>query len=274
MKFEVDIAQSSALLVLRNGNKKIAFAVVNALNETIKEVQKAQQAAVAEAFTVRMPAFIKREAGVIKGSGGGSGFASVGQKRFSARIQIGQKKRLLLSGFESGRQRDVAMLESGHQPIGKGAAVPIQGRAARPSKFSGVPANFTIKGLRLIGKPTANKDGRFVTNPKTGRKERRQKSTRTSADVTFKKHGNQIKGENRTFILKKSKRMPYGGILQRIGPKKDDIRAIYEFKRGQTLRKMLAYTENAMRVAVAEFPIRMAKQVNQAFKFAAARLAG
>jgi len=129
----VDIDVAKPLLLLRNGQKRLAYALVNSLNKTAKDVQAAEQAKVFRTFTVRKREFIKREAAIVS-------FASVAKTRYEASIRVGQKPRLLLSRYEKGGQR------SGF--VGKNVAVPALG-GARPSRSSPIPESLLVQRLRL-----------------------------------------------------------------------------------------------------------------------------
>src|SRR5689334_19525028 len=178
----VSIDATRPLALLKNGGKRMAYAVVNAMNATAKEIQKEERERVRQQFTVRKNDFIMREAVVIRGAQGGSGFASVGKTRFEVRIAVGQKARLLLSGFESGDER---------RPVkGRNVAVPLTGGPARPSFSSSVPGSgFEFRDLDL----------RQVTG--AGRSKRK----RRSAGAT------QWKGARRTFVLPQTSKSPRGG---------------------------------------------------------------
>ena len=63
------------MLRLRNGQRRLAYAVVNAINNTAKRIQEAERRRVEEEFTVRKRDFLRREAAKIKP------FASVKQGR-------------------------------------------------------------------------------------------------------------------------------------------------------------------------------------------------
>lgn len=270
MKLTVDIKDASALLVLRGGGKRMAYAVVNALNGTIKAAQREEQANVARKFTVRKNEFVRRQAAVIKQEAKGSGFASVGTNRYEARMQVGQKQRLLLSAFEEGGSRRSAMVATGFVPKGRREAVPKVGGPARPSKSASVPDAFTFQKLKFI-KGTAGK-GRFVTDfPGSAHKSRRKASKFTTGDVGFKKSGDQWKGEHRTFILNRTRKAPEGGVFQRVGPGRDDIRLIYSFQSHGRLEGNLGFIKTAEHVAKPEFNRRLKAEVDAAFKYAASR---
>lgn len=270
MRLEVDVRDSSALLLLRNGGKRVAFAVVNALNGTIKAAQKGEQENVERKFIVRKQEFVRRQSAVIKLEGKGSGFASVGKGRFEARMQVGEKKRFLLSGFERGGSRRTALERTGFVPKGKSAAVPVTGGPARPSKSSSVPDAFTFVGLRFI-KSRGGK-GRMVADVAGGKlKSPRKASKRGSADVAFTKSGEQWKGSHRTFILKETARLPQGGVFQRVGPGRDDIRLVYSFQQHEHLTAQLEFIQTAERIARPEFPKRLRAEIDSALRYAASR---
>lgn len=274
MKFEVDVKDASALLILRNGGRKMAFAVVKALNDTIKEVQRVQRVNVKDKFTIRNSQFIERQIGVIKAADGGRGFANVARGQYSAHIQIGQKQRLLLSSYERGADRMAAMIESGYQPKGRRAAQPITGTPARPSQQSKVPESFTVKGLRFIKSQSKENIGSFRSDFVGSKyKSRRKKSLFGTGDVQFKRNGGtQWKGEHRTFILEFSKKNPQGGIYQRVGPEKDDIRLIYNFAYRQRITPRLKFIDQATETTHRSFKKYLRQHTEQAFRFAAAKI--
>ena len=99
MRIDLQIDSAPLVLRLQNGQRRLAYAVVNAINNTAKRIQAAERRRVEQEFTVRKKEFIRREAAVIKP------FASVKQGRPYAEIGVGQKPRLLLSAFERGAER-------------------------------------------------------------------------------------------------------------------------------------------------------------------------
>src|SRR5678815_3968669 len=114
---------------VRNAPKRIAYAVVNAINATLKLAQRALQLRAEDVFTVRKHDFIRREVAVIKP------FASVGQGRVFGEIAVGQKARLLLPLFDKG----------GDRPAFKGAsiAVPVAARASKTVSYTHLRAHET-----------------------------------------------------------------------------------------------------------------------------------
>lgn len=145
IRYKIDPAQ--LLTKLRNGEKRFAYAVVNAINATAKDVQKAEQAQISKSFTLRKREFMKRMAAVIKP------FASVGQQRAFAEVSVGQKPRLLLSIFERGGERKPATEGARYVPV------PVRGGPARPTWRSPVPTPWRMSRLKFKrtarGQPSA-----------------------------------------------------------------------------------------------------------------------
>lgn len=137
MRIDVDIDDTQLLLRLRNGQKRLAFAAVNAINNTAKRIQAVERQRVETEFEVRRTEFIRREAAIIKP------FASVSQARPFAEIAVGQKPRLLLSQFERGGER---------RPVTPGAkkvAEPVIGGPARPVFSGPVTPELLLRRLRF-----------------------------------------------------------------------------------------------------------------------------
>ena len=247
MILEVKVDAARPLALLRNGGKRMAYAVVKALNDTALQVQKGQREHVAASFTLRKPEFLFRQAAVIKGAERGSGFANVGAGRFEARIAVGQRPRLLLSGFESGEER---------RPFkGKHLGVPVTGGPARPTFSSGVTDAYRFQNLSL----------RRVTA-------RGQQKRKRRTSVTIKPHltGSgkvQWKGTQRTFLLPQTAKAPLGGVFQRVGPGRDDIRMVYSFQNPRRLDRRLKFVERGRQIANEHFQRNLLRQVNQTLAY-------
>jgi hypothetical protein len=141
IRIDVNVDASLLLKRLENGEKRLAFAVVNAINSTMKAAQQAVKENARAHFAIRKESF------VLGGPGRGGQiaiikpFASVSQGRAYAEMAIGKKERLLLSEYETGGER---------QPFkGHSIAVPIPGSAARPSFALPVPASMKFTALKL-----------------------------------------------------------------------------------------------------------------------------
>lgn len=147
MQMNLAIEPKDLLLRLENGQRRLGYAVVNAINKTAKEIQKAEREQVAGAFTIRKENFMLRQAAVIKP------FASAKQARAFAEISVGEKKGLLLSQYEKGGHRKPATSSA------RSVAMPSIGGPARPSVESLTPPQFKVQRLRFDktkgGKPRA-----------------------------------------------------------------------------------------------------------------------
>jgi len=154
MKIDLKIDNTQLVLRLRNGEKRLAYAVVNAINKTAKRIQEAEREHVESEFTLRKREFILQQAAILKP------FASVRQGRPFAEIAVGQRDRLLLSQYEKGAER---------VPLTPGArrwGAPIIGGAARPSFASKIVPQLEIRRLKF-------------ERTKTGRRRKAVRDTRT-----------------------------------------------------------------------------------------------
>ncbi len=182
----------------------LAYAAANAINNTAKLVQAAERERLDDVFTVRTPqtrTFLERQIAKIKP------FASVRDARPFAEISVGQAKRLQLSIFEKGGDKEPS-------PGRKLVGVPITGGPARLSFSSPVAETLYLRKLRFKAKRT-----------QTGKV--------------------QLRGQLRTFILKRTAQSTYGGVYQRVGPKRDDVRLVYSFKQRPRLRAVLGFVKTA-----------------------------
>ena len=154
MKIDLQIDSAPLVLRLENGQRRLAYAVVNAINNTAKRIQAVERRRVEEEFTVRKKDFIQRQAAVIKP------FANVKQGRPYAEIGVGQKPRLLLSAFERGAER---------KPFTQGArrvAEPVVGGPARPQFLAQITPELRASRLRFDRTKTGRRRA-GVTRTKT-----------------------------------------------------------------------------------------------------------
>lgn len=238
--FEISIDSAKAVLFLKNGGRRLAYALVNTLNATAKEIQKAERAHAPQIFQLRKAEFVLRQLAIIQ-------FASVARASYEARISVGRKERLLLGMFEAG----------GDRPAFKGrrVAVPIPGGPARPSISASVPDAFTFRKLQLRRVGAG------------GRQNRRKTSTDVTLQARTASTGHvQYKGAHRTFILPWTRRAPEGGVFQRIGPEPGDIRLVYSFRQHVRIPADLRWMLIAMRVASTRAPQILAGEVDEAFR--------
>jgi hypothetical protein len=137
MRIDLQIDSADLVLRLQNGQRRRAYAVVNAINNTAKRIQDAERRRVEAVFTIRKKEFMRREAAVIKP------FANVRQGRPYAEIAVGQKPRLLLSAFERGAERKP------FTPSATSVAEPVVGGPARPQFSKQVTPELRMGRLRF-----------------------------------------------------------------------------------------------------------------------------
>lgn len=132
MNLTVRVDNTQLISKLRNGPRRLRYAVVNALNSTALEIQAGVRAGLRDRFTPRSE-FILRQAAVIS-------FSKVGQSPLPfVEISVGQKPRLFLSEFEEGGTREPF--------IGKHVALPFIGGPARPRLGSRVPKRLSFEAF-------------------------------------------------------------------------------------------------------------------------------
>jgi len=244
--------------VFKNPERKFAYATAAAINETAKQVQAAAHQQTRERFIIRKEAFFF---GTPARPGGAAAridvFASPTKNRAYAEISVSGpgtsgNRRLLLPTFEEGGTREPMT------PGAKSVAVPLLGRPARPSIRGGVPPQYTFQGLRF----KAYRKGR-----KTPIRRRTTRSGKLSVFGEFGRVNQSIlgdfqwKGLERTFILKATKAEPFGGVFQRIGAGRGDIREIYAFRRGMKIDSLLHFVDIAVRTANENFQTNMEKEL-------------
>jgi hypothetical protein len=243
--------------------RKLAYACANAINATAERIQADIREHTARSFTLRPKTreFMLRQAAILKPR------ASVRDGRPFAEISVGQKPGLLLPQFETGGAR---------RPfVGKHAAVPIIG-GARPTWESSVSPELTFKRMGFIQKQVLTKPQPLYMRPLTSgpgyaltfrRKRRDHRSVWGQADTKFHLHltaagQRQWKGQHRTFILTSTVKAPLGGVYQRVGPDRDDIRMIYSFVAEQQLHDVLEFMRIAEQVGPGYFGEEMEIQLN------------
>jgi hypothetical protein len=165
-------------------------------------------------------------------------------------------KRVILAGLEAGGTKDPGQGR-------KHVAIPLTGRPARPSFPGAVPPAFTFQGLKFKA---------FVV----GRKRALSRSTRKGRvnETVFGEFGRvsqgqlsrgdvQWKGLQRTFILKSTRGAPEGGVFQRFGPDRGDIREIYSFEKKAPLPDTLDWERTGEEIARTWFPEEIERQLTE-----------
>ncbi len=241
----IDLRMDVQRLVQRLGltEKQLGYVAVNALNATAQRVVDAEREHLRAAFILRKAEFMLRQVAILKK-------ASARDARPYAEIRVGTKLdthkggELLLASFEAGGARVP------FTPGAKSVAVPLTGRPARPSISGPINPAYSFAGMHLV----AYFRGKRLTKKRRGRK---------VVDVgLFGEYGRvslptpeassssiQWRGKNRTFLLPSTRKEPFGGVFQRIGTGRGDIREIWAFRRGLHLDDRLHFVDIAARIA-------------------------
>lgn len=209
----------------RLSDKGLTFATVDAIRNVALLVQKVEREDLHKGFTLRTETSMRFLERRVAVI---KPFPSASQGRPFADISVGEANRLLLAQFEAGGVKKPAYGKKGV------VAVPVTGSPARPTFKQPVPKTLFLRSLRI-------------------------KARKTKAGKV------QLKGLDRTFLLKQTAKHPKGGVFKRVGPGRDDIRMIYSFKPNPKLSRLLHFRQTAERVGnlylKAEFEAQIAKQI-------------
>lgn len=240
--FTVDSRELVKLAWMKNAGKRMNYALAYAINDTLREVQKEERARVSASFTLRKPEFVLREAAILR-------FAKPADPNMQGKVFVGQKQRFILGAFERGGSRQAAMAATGVTARGRRAAVPLKGGPARRTFASQVPKELQFTALKL--------------REDRGRAARRRRAASDSASGGTQ----QLKGQQRTFVLRSTKKQPQGGVFQRVGPKRGDIRLVYAFVPNLMVPKKLNFEKVARSVTMQRFQRNLREQVNRSMVF-------
>jgi hypothetical protein len=259
----LSVDQSQLDLWARMAPHKLGFGLVQGLNRSAERVQQGLFQHIRSGFIIRTAATSRFFFGGPERPGGAAGKltrADTRKGRLYAELEIesrragGKGGRLLLAGFETGEVRRP------FTPGAKAVAVPLEGRPARPSIRSPVPPAFSFAGLRL----TAYRGGRRVRRPGRRRSTERGYGSQGAPRPAFSLEGVQWKGRERTFLLPHTRRAPHGGVFQRIGRGRDQIRMIWAFEPPFALDERLAYVATARALAPSIFRHEMDRALEDA----------
>jgi hypothetical protein len=201
--------------------KNLAYSTAQALNDTAKEAQRRIREHLRVVFHVRKAQFLDRTIKIFV-------FANVQASRPYLEIGVDSSKpRFLLAMFEKGGARLPF--------VGRNVAVPVVGQAARPSVEDSVRPDLAFQALNFRKGPVTQA-GRAVLAARKAVKNRKRKLA-----------GNYYvwQGQQRTFILTQTRRAPLGGVFQRVGPKRDDIRLIYSFRASVRIAAALDFVQTS-----------------------------
>lgn len=220
MRILVDFDPSRLVAKTLREQKRLVYNTVEAINKTALAAQAAIRKDMEQEFVLRRTTKRDRRWLLERVK---LKFASVKKGDLYAELYLDQKPRLLLARFETGGQREPF--------TGGNIAVPVTETAREGGAITGgVKEELTFADLKL--KPV---DVEPDTRPDTV----------------------QFKGLQRTFLLKSTAKHPLGGVFQRVGPGKDDIRMIYSFHRAFQLKKLLNVFEDAKRVFEDKFRVEL-----------------
>jgi hypothetical protein len=240
MRLKAEWDNKNVLLRLRNGQKRMAYAVVNALNKTARDIQQAEFANVRRKFSVRVPNFFFGTEARPGGVAAKVTFANVRRGVFAAEVATGKaalggKRRVILPQFEEGGTVGPTQ--------GRGLkAVPLTGPGrARPEMAAKIDKKFTFSAMNLA----AFVRGKKVKRPGRRRSTERGFGTSGSPVPTFALEGAQWKGRNNTFMVKHTRKLEHGGVFQRIGSGRGDVRMIWKFQPNVRIDKRLGFFSEA-----------------------------
>jgi hypothetical protein len=223
MKIDINIDTRNLKARVPKEVKRLAYGTAAAINETVKAVQSAERVALDQKFKIRQAGFMYRliKINQFASTSKGIPFAEVGIDNTKARV--------LLSIFQGGGEKQPAK--------GKNVAVPVTGEAARPSFSDAVASGYTFTALQFK-KLNLTQAGHAAASAK------RRYGVKGKLTGDYYIWG----GKNRTFILPHTKQAPDGGVFQRVGPGRDDIRLIYSFKKAPRLAPVFDFIERARKV--------------------------
>lgn len=240
MQLKVELDAKSLLLRLKNGEKRLAYATVAALNTAGERLQQDEFANVRSKFNVRATQFFFGTPARPGGVAAKLYKANIGKDRPFAELAVGQeatlsragvmKKRVLLPMFETGGRYT--------SQFAKTVAVPITG-GARPRKGADIDPRFTFSAMAL----KAYEEGKAVKAP--GRNKYRTVGV-------FGEYGRLqppeagaskrvYKGRFGTFIVKASPSLPWGGVMQRSSQFKGAVRLLWKFQPSVPVDARLAF---------------------------------
>jgi hypothetical protein len=234
---------AGALIVLRNGQQKIPWAIALSLNSSAEVAQAAIRARVRRVFRVRKD-FTLQQTAIIKPR------ASAVQGTSSVTISVGNKSRFLLGQYEEGADRGP------FTPGARNVAIPVVG-GARPT-FD-VPVTPSLQYTALHFRRVGGGSGGRRKGPGGGAQSqvRRQGLVRPMSGVKKRSGGKPIEGAMGTFVV------PEVGVFQRLAGQMDKM--IYAFKRSVRLNPRLQFVPTTVDAFRRFFPGALAQRVNESF---------
>lgn len=213
---------------------QIPFAASLALNQTAKDVQRAEQQQIASNFVLRQASFNLRHVRIPR-------FSSKADVPLTITVEIGERGAYLKKFQAPGAK--VA------PDPGKPIAVPSS--AIRPS-FGDLPAReFYPTNLRLVARKGV-----------TGILAAQRHMTRRGVV--------QLKGKRRTFVLDPTEHfgVKTWGVYQRTGPRRGDVRLIWTYKHRIPIPRRLDFLGVGERVVAERWPENFANAFARAIRSA------
>lgn len=233
MKIDAQIETGKVEEMTLRMQKRLVYNTVQALNKTALAAQAAIRADMEKNFFLRSTPKHNKQWLLqrIKVN-----FAGVKKGQLFAEVFIDSKDRLLLTKFETGDTREPF--------VGKNVARPFSATAREGGTEQGaVKQELTFAALKF--KPVEVTPG-GKRRPSKGRPYHPQYDTV------------QFKGLQRTFILKHTEKAFLGGVYQRIGPGKDDVRLVYSFAQAYQLKRLLHFFAQAEKTFRDKFKVEYA----------------
>lgn len=227
-KIAVDVNPALLLRKLDGGDKRLAFAVANAIRATALDVQNAEREHARETFTLRGGRgtdFVLRNVAVI------TQFPKPQANIPYAEIAVGRKDRLLLSEFEEGGER---LPFKGKTSV----AVPAIGGPARPS-FS-APVTDAYRFGKLLLRKTPRAEGHRVRRAE-GREEVR-------------------------YGLQSTYQIPGVGVFKSGGPGSKRGIPVYWFTTGEKIPRELEFVATAQATAARVFGLHLEEEVTSTLR--------
>jgi len=246
MKIGAEMDSKSLLLRLRNGEKRLAYATANALRNTALKIQQDEFASTRGRFTIREP-------GLFFGSAAKPGGVAAKIVKFPNATK-GTMYAQIVAGKEAVERMGARQIQGviyGQFERG-GVKLPLRGRPrvgvaltgsgrARSSMAAKLDPNMTWKGMGL----TAHVGSKKVKRPGRSKSPERGFGTEGSPVPEFSLEGVRWLGRHGTFMLLKTKKHPLGGVFQRTGSDRGDIRMIWKFQPEVKLDKRLEFFTTA-----------------------------
>lgn len=262
MQVNVTVDDAQLVLMLQNGQRRLAFGVVDALNATALRIRSAEEREVRDSFQVRRNEFwfgrAHAAAHILQASvPKGRRYTEVSLSAPPGRGLIGN--RFLAPMLTEGGVRKP------FTPSAARVAVPLTGSAARPSWASPVPKELEFRSIGLV-KYRRNKRGKAVRYRRPSGRQQSLYGTEGRVEMPAYEPGTWWRGKQGTYMVLREDGS--GWVFQRQGGRS---RAIYKFLDPMPVEKLLDWLYTAEITARRWFPEEMERQVIEAIGHARGR---